>query len=102
LRTTDDGQNFVSPQIHFQTRVPRITGMFCLNESVGGLITSHHNNNGTHLYHSTDLGRTCHVYSGRLLSTDGWSERLNAAGVKDDGAQKWAQSHTPTPCQLAK
>jgi hypothetical protein len=45
--------------------------MFFLNESIGWLITWGYNNDGTHLYFTTDGGRTWHVHSDLTIQGPG-------------------------------
>lgn len=58
LRTTDGGQHWTSFQIPSHQGVADVRDLFFVNESVGWLITWHFNNEGTHLYHTTDGGKS--------------------------------------------
>lgn len=71
LRTIDGGQDWSSFQIPTQTAVAEIRDLFFLNESVGWLITWHYNNDGTHLYFTTDGGRTWRVHPDETIQGAG-------------------------------
>jgi photosystem II stability/assembly factor-like uncharacterized protein len=64
LRTTDGGRSWKSSQIPSDKGVADIRDLFFVSASEGWLITWHFNNDGTHLFHSTDGGETW------LLDTD--------------------------------
>lgn len=71
LRTTDGGQHWFFSQIPGQTGVAEIRDLFFLDESVGWLITWHYNNDGTHLYLTTDGGRTWRLHSDQTIQGTG-------------------------------
>jgi len=71
LRTTDGGQHWGSFQIPSQTGVAEVRDLFFLNESFGWLITWHYNNDGTHLYLTTDGGRTWRVHPDETIQGPG-------------------------------
>jgi photosystem II stability/assembly factor-like uncharacterized protein len=71
LRTTDGGQHWASFQIPSQTGVAEVRDLFFLNESCGWLITWHYNNDGTHLYLTTDGGKTWRVHSDKTIQGPG-------------------------------
>jgi photosystem II stability/assembly factor-like uncharacterized protein len=71
LRTADGGQHWASFQIPSQTGVAEVRDLFFLNESLGWLITWHYNNDGTHLYSTTDGGRTWRVHPDQTIQGPG-------------------------------
>lgn len=58
LRTTDGERHWTSVKIPSRQGVAEVRDLFFVNESVGWLITWHFNNEGTHLYRTTDGGKT--------------------------------------------
>ena len=58
LRTTDGGQHWTSYQLPSHSGVADVQDLFFLDQSIGWLIAWHFNNDGTHLYRTTDGGRT--------------------------------------------
>ena len=71
LRTTDGGAHWSSFQIASQTGVAEVRDLFFLNESLGWLITWHYNNDGTHLYLTTDGGRTWRMHPDQTIQGPG-------------------------------
>src|SRR6266851_764963 len=71
LRTTDGGQHWASFQIPSQTGVAEVRDLFFLSESFGWLITWHYNNDGTHLYLTTDGGRTWRLHPDQTIQGPG-------------------------------
>ena len=71
LRTMDGGEHWTSFQLPSQTGVAEVQDLFFLNESIGWLITWHYNNDGTHLYRTTDGGRTWSVHPDRTIQGPG-------------------------------
>ena len=71
LRTTDGGQHWTSSQIPSETGVAEIRDLFFLNKSVGWLITWHYNNGGTHLYLTTDGGKTWSMHPDQTMQGPG-------------------------------
>jgi photosystem II stability/assembly factor-like uncharacterized protein len=75
LRTTDGGANWASFQIPSREGVADVRDLYFFNDEIGWLITWHYNNNGTHLYRTSDGGRSWTVHpdvaiqgAGRWLS----------------------------------
>jgi photosystem II stability/assembly factor-like uncharacterized protein len=71
LRTTDGGQHWDSFQIPSQTGVAEVRDLYFLNESLGWLITWYYNNDGTHLYLTTDGGKTWRVHPDQTIQGPG-------------------------------
>lgn len=71
LRTTDGGQHWTISQIPSQIGVAEVRDLFFLNESFGWLVTWHYNNDGTHLYFTTDGGRTWRVHPDQTIQGPG-------------------------------
>lgn len=71
LRTTDGGQHWATFQIPSETGVAEIRDLFFLNELFGWLVTWHYNNDGTHLYLTTDGGRTWRMHPDRTIQGPG-------------------------------
>jgi photosystem II stability/assembly factor-like uncharacterized protein len=71
LRTTDGGHHWASFQIPSQTGVAEVRDLFFLNESFGWLITWHYNNDGTHLYLTTDGGRAWRAHPDQTIQGPG-------------------------------
>lgn len=71
LRTIDGGQHWATFHIPSQTGVAEVRDLFFLNESFGWLITWHYNNDGTHLYLTTDGGRTWRLHPDRTIQGPG-------------------------------
>ncbi len=71
LRTSDGGQHWASFQIPSQTGVAKVRDLFFLNESFGWLITWHYNNDGTHLYLTSDGGRTWRLHPDKTIQGPG-------------------------------
>lgn len=62
LRTTDGGRHWASVQVSTQVGVAEVQDLYFQNELTGWLITWHYNNNGTHLYRTTDGGKSWTVH----------------------------------------
>ena len=71
LRTTVGGQVWATFQIPSETGVAEVRDLFFLNESCGWLVTWHYNNDGTHLYVTTDGGRTWRMHPDRTIQGPG-------------------------------
>lgn len=71
LRTADGGQHWASSQIPSPVGVADIRDLFFLNQSVGWLITWHYNNNGTHLYRTTDGGASWTIHPDQTIQGTG-------------------------------
>jgi photosystem II stability/assembly factor-like uncharacterized protein len=71
LRTTDGGREWESSQIPSQTGVAEIRDLFFLNQSVGWMVTWHYNNDGTHLYRTTDGGKTWIMHPDQTIQGTG-------------------------------
>ena len=95
LRTTDGGKHWASFQIPSQTGVADVRDLFFLNESLGWLITWGYNNEGTHLYRTTDGGRTWRVHPDQAIQGPGrWlsvvrflNSKIGFAFSRDDQVQ---------------
>lgn len=92
LRTTDGGQHWTSSRVPSREGVAEIRDLYFLNESVGWLITWHYNNDGTHLYRTSDGGQAWSVHPdatiqgpGRWLSAVRFlNPRIGFAFSRDD------------------
>jgi len=71
LRTTDGGRHWASSQVPSQEGVADIRDLYFLNESIGWLITWHYNNNGTHLYRTTDGGKSWTIHPDATIQGGG-------------------------------
>jgi photosystem II stability/assembly factor-like uncharacterized protein len=99
LRTIDGGQHWFSSQIRSQTGVAEIRDLFFLNKSLGWLITWHYNNNGTHLYLTSDGGKTWRVHPDQTIQGPGqWlsvvrfiNSRIGFAFSRDDQVEAAGQ-----------
>jgi photosystem II stability/assembly factor-like uncharacterized protein len=95
LGTTDGGQHWFPSQPPSQTGVAEIRDLFFLNKSVGWLIMWHYNNDGTHLYLTTDGGRTWRVHPDQTIQGPGkWlsvvrfiNPKIGFAFSRDDQVQ---------------
>jgi len=100
LRTTDGGKHWASFQIPSQTGVAEVRDLFFLNESLGWLITWHYNNDGTHLYLTTDGGRTWRLHPDQAIQGPGkWlsvvrflNSKIGFAFSRDDQVEAVVQS----------
>lgn len=71
LRTVDGGRSWKSSQIPINEGVAEIRDLFFLNASHGWLITWHFNNEGTHLFRTTDGGKTWRLDPDRKIQGPG-------------------------------
>jgi photosystem II stability/assembly factor-like uncharacterized protein len=71
LWTADSGQHWATSPIPSRAGVADIRDMFFLNESFGWLITWGYNNDGTHLYLTTDGGKTWRVHPDQTIQGPG-------------------------------
>ena len=71
LRTTDGGRSWKSCQIPTKSGVADIQDLFFLNASDGWLITWHFNNEGTHLFQTTDGGKTWLLHPDQTIQGQG-------------------------------
>jgi photosystem II stability/assembly factor-like uncharacterized protein len=99
LRTTDGGRHWASFQIPSQTGVANVRDLFFLSESVAWLITWHYNNDGTHLYLTTDGGRTWRPHPDQTIQGTGkWlsvvrfiNSKIGFAFSRDDQVEALVQ-----------
>lgn len=71
LRTTDGGRSWKSCQIPAKSGVADIQDLFFLNASDGWLVTWHFNNEGTHLFQTTDGGKTWLLHPDQTIQGQG-------------------------------
>lgn len=71
LRTANGGRQWTSFQIPSQVGVADVRDLFFLNESVGWMVAWHYNNNGTHLYRTTDGGKTWTIHPDETIQGTG-------------------------------
>jgi hypothetical protein len=71
LRTTDGGLSWKSCQITSDKGVADIEDLFFLNANDGWLITWHFNNDGTHLFRTTDSGKTWNLHPDQTIQGPG-------------------------------
>ena len=95
LRTTDGGCHWASVEVPTQVGVAEVQDLYFQSKSTGWLITWHYNNDGTHLYRTTDGGKSWTVHPDATIQGMGkWlslvrfvSPQIGFAFARDDNVE---------------